>query len=71
MEKTQVTQNEILSQLNQIGHGNLSIYNEIGLKAVKYEPELFAHLIAWNEKKGEVRDQKVASCSLNRPRGSI
>lgn len=60
MEKTQVTQNEILSQLNQIGHGNLSIYNEIGLKAVKYEPELFAHLIAWNEKKGEVRDQKVA-----------
>lgn len=59
-ETVQVSRNEILSALNQIGHGRLSIYNDVALRAVKYEPELFAHLIAWNAKKTEVRDQKVA-----------
>lgn len=60
MEKTEVERNQIINQLIRIGHGDLKIYNEIGLKAVELEPELFAHLIAWNEKKGEVRDSKVA-----------
>lgn len=59
-EVTHVTRQEIISQLNQIGHGKLSIYNDVGLRAVKHEPELFAHLIAWNAKKSEVRDQKKA-----------
>jgi hypothetical protein len=30
------------------------------MKTVNAEPELFAHLIAYNAKKGEVRDSKVA-----------
>lgn len=59
-EKIDVSRQEILSQLNQIGHGKLSIYKDVGLRAVKFEPELFAHLIAWNAKKSEVRDQKKA-----------
>ena len=60
MEKVAVSQQQIVNQLLRIGHGNLSIFNDIGLKAVKHEPELFAHLIAWNELKGEVRDSKTA-----------
>lgn len=60
MERTEVSRNQLVNQLLHIGHGDLSIYNDIGLKAVKAEPELFAHLIAWNHKKGEVRDSKKA-----------
>lgn len=60
MEKTLITQNQIVNELLKIGHGNLDTYTPAGLKAVSEEPELFAHLIAYNEKKGEVRDSKVA-----------
>lgn len=60
MERTEVSRNQLVNELLHIGHGDLSIYNDIGLKAVKVEPELFAHLIAWNHKKGEVRDSKKA-----------
>jgi hypothetical protein len=60
MEKTEVSRNQIVNELLHIGHGDLSIYNDVGLKAVQVEPELFAHLIAWNHKKGEVRDSKAA-----------
>ena len=60
MEQTEVTRNQIVNELLRIGHGDLKIYSDTGLKAVKVEPELFAHLIAWNEKKGEVRDSKKA-----------
>ena len=65
MEKTAVSRNQLVNQLLHMGHGDLSIYNDIGLKAVKAEPELFGHLIAWNTKKGEVRDSKVALPVLN------
>ena len=60
MERTEVSRNQLINQLLHIGHGNLDIYNEIGLKAAQFESELFSHLIAWNHKKGEVRDSKVA-----------
>ena len=60
MERTTVTRNQIVNQILKVGHGDLSIYRDIGLKAVEFEPDLFAHLIAWNHKKGEVRDSKVA-----------
>lgn len=60
MERTEVSRNQIVSQLLHVGHGNLDIYNEIGLKAVQVEPELFGHVIVWNHEKGEVRDSKVA-----------
>jgi len=60
VERELVSRNQMINELVRIGHGDLSIYNDLGLKAVKVEPELFGHLIAWNEKKGEVRDSKVA-----------
>ena len=60
MEKTLITQNQIVNQILRIGHGDLSTFTEVGLKAVTHEPELFAHLIAYNQKRGEVRDSKVA-----------
>lgn len=60
MERTEITRNQIVNQILKVGHGDLSIYKDIGLKAVEFEPELFAHLIAWNHIKGEVRDSKVA-----------
>lgn len=60
MEKTVVTRNQIVNQLMRVGHGKFDIYTDIGLKAVLTEPELFAHMIAWNNKFGQVRDTKVA-----------
>lgn len=60
MEINQVSQTQMVNQIIHIGHGDLNIYRDVGLEAAKYEPELLAHLIAWNEKKGQVRDSKVA-----------
>ena len=60
MERTEVSRNQLVNQILHIGHGDLSIYNDVGLKAVRVEPELFGHLIAWNWNKGEVRDSKTA-----------
>ncbi len=60
MERTEVSRNQLVNQLLHVGHGNLDIYIEVGSKAVQEEPELFGHLIVWNQKKGEVRDSKVA-----------
>ncbi len=60
METQGITKAQLVNQLIKIGHGDLSIYKEVGIKAVQQEPELFAHLIAWNATKGEVRDSKVA-----------
>ena len=60
MENTGVSKSQLVSQLIKIGHKDLSIYQDIGFQAANQEPELFAHIIAWNTKKGEVRDSKVA-----------
>ena len=55
-----ISRNTLVNQLLHIGHGDLSIYTQTGLRAAQEEPELFAHLIAWNEINGEVRDSKTA-----------
>lgn len=60
MDRTVVSQLQMVNDILRIGHGDLSIYTDIGLKAVQHEPELFAHLISWNSKRGEVRDSKKA-----------
>lgn len=60
MEATHVTQTQLINQILRIGHGKLEIYEDVGMKGVIHEPELYAHLIAWNSKHGEVRDSKVA-----------
>ena len=63
MERTEVTKNQIVNELIRIGHGDYSIYLDIGLKAIKTEPELFAHLIAWNHKIGWYTHREIqGSC---------
>jgi hypothetical protein len=58
--ETGITKNQILSALAKSPHGKLEEYIAIGVAAAKQEPEFFAHLIAWNQIKGEIRDAKVA-----------
>ena len=60
MERDVVSQNQMVTQLMQIGHGDLNIFADIGLQAAKERPELLAHMISWNTAKGEVRDSKIA-----------
>lgn len=61
MEQQTISRNQLVNQILRIGHGNLmQTYASIGLRAATEEPFLMAHLIAWNQKKGEVRDSKVA-----------
>ncbi|MFA5584296.1 MAG: hypothetical protein WDA09_08785 [Bacteriovoracaceae bacterium] len=60
MEKAVISQQQIVNQLLRMPHGDLKVYADIGLKAAKHEAELFAHLIAWNEINGTIRDSKVA-----------
>jgi hypothetical protein len=55
-----LTRQQVYSQLIKSPHGNLNEYLPIGLKAVKEDPDFFAHLVAWNSRKGEVRDAKSA-----------
>jgi hypothetical protein len=59
MEKG-ITKNQILSELSRSPHGKLAEYVDMGQKALRQEPEFFAHLIAWDHKNGQVRDAKVA-----------
>lgn len=60
MEQRTISQNQLINQILRIGHADLSTYTAIGLRAAKEEPWLLAHLIAWNNIKGEVRDSKMA-----------
>lgn len=63
-ENTDYKRNKLIASLMQIGHGDLKMYTEIGLQAMKAEPELFAHFITWNAFHGKVRDAKVAFAAL-------
>jgi hypothetical protein len=51
---------QIISELAKSPHGNLAEYVPVGLRAAKEDPDFFAHLLAWNAQRGEVRDAKVA-----------
>jgi hypothetical protein len=59
-EQSTISRNLIVNQIIKISHRDLETYLPVGIQAVRDEPELFAHLIAWNNIKGEVRDTKVA-----------
>jgi len=52
--------NEIISSLTRSPHGKLEEYAPMGVRAAAADPGFFAHLIAWNEAKGQIRDSKVA-----------
>src|ERR1700693_4725634 len=58
--ETGITRNRIISELTKSPHGKLTEYLQIGQQAAKQEPEFFAHLVSWNQIKGQVRDAKVA-----------
>jgi hypothetical protein len=55
-----LTRNRVFGELVRSPHGKLEEYLPIGKKAANEDPEFFAHLIAWNSTKGQVRDAKVA-----------
>lgn len=59
MEKG-LTKNQIVNELTKSPHGNLKEYVDMGKKAIAAEAEFFAHMVAWNQKNGQVRDAKVA-----------
>ena len=60
MTEAGLTKNQILSELSRSPHGKLQEYLPLGFKACTQDPEFYAHLIAWNRVKGQIRDSKVA-----------
>lgn len=55
-----LTRQRAFSELVRSPHGKLEEYLPIGRQAAREDPEFFAHLVAWNAKKGQVRDAQVA-----------
>jgi hypothetical protein len=60
MSEAALTKQRIISELTKSPHGKLDEYLQVGVVAASQEPEFFAHLIAWNAQKGQVRDSQVA-----------
>jgi hypothetical protein len=60
MTEVGLTKNQILSELTRSPHGKLQEYVPLGLRAAGQDPEFYAHLIAWNRVKSQIRDSKVA-----------
>lgn len=59
-ESQALTKSQIIAELARSSHGQLDDYLRVGVKAAVEDPEFFAHLIAWNEKNGQIRDSKKA-----------
>ena len=55
-----LTKAQVISELGKSPHGDLSQYVRVCGPACREDPEFFAHLIAWNHTKGEIRDAKAA-----------
>lgn len=55
-----ITKQQIIAELTRSAHGELPKYLPIAQRAAKEEPEFLAHLIAWNQEHGAIRDSKVA-----------
>lgn len=60
MNEAGITKNQIISALTKSPHGKLEEYVPIGTAAAKEQAEFFAHLIAYNYARGQVRDSKIA-----------
>ncbi len=58
--ETGLTKAEIISQLTKSSHKDLLTYVPIARGAAIEQPEFLAHLIAWNQIKGQIRDSKLA-----------
>jgi len=55
-----LTRNQMVQELARSTHGKLEAYVPTATRAAAEDPEFLGHLIAWNEKNGQVRDSKVA-----------
>lgn len=58
--ETGLTKRQIIAELTKSPHGDLKQFVPFGVRAVSEDEGFFAHLIAWNQVKGQVRDSKVA-----------
>lgn len=56
----ELTTQQLIGNLVKVGHKTLELYASDGLRVVNENPDLMAHLIAWNQENGEIRDSKVA-----------
>lgn len=59
-ETTPVTRNQLIAELTKSPHGKLQDYVPLATLALQHEPEFFAHLLVWNDAKGQIRDSKTA-----------
>ena len=55
-----LTKQQIISVLAKSTHKNLTEYVPIGTQSASREAEFFGHLIAWNQRNGQIRDSKIA-----------
>jgi len=55
-----VSKQDIITMLTKSPHGDLMQYREPVTQAVRADADFTAHLIAWNQRKGSIRDSKVA-----------
>lgn len=60
MDEKGVRKPRVISELLRATHGQLEAYRPLGEQVAASDPEFFAHLIAWNAVKGQIRDSKVA-----------
>jgi hypothetical protein len=55
-----LTRQQVFGELVKSPHGKLEDYLPIGQRAAREDPDFFAHLIAWNARKGTIRDSFIA-----------
>lgn len=60
MAEKSLSKNQVIAELARSSHGDLKQYLPIVKSSAKEDPEFLAHLIAWNEKNGQIRDSKIA-----------
>lgn len=58
--ETTVSKQDIITMLTKSPHGDLMQYKEPVEQAVFADADFLAHLIAWNQRKGAIRDSKLA-----------
>lgn len=60
MAENQLNKRVVISELTKSPHGDLAQYVPVGARAALEDPGFFSHLIAWNARKGSIRDSRVA-----------
>jgi hypothetical protein len=55
-----LTKNQVIAELTRSPHKDLAEFTPVATRAAVEDPDFYAHLVAWNEQKGSVRDAKVA-----------